>query len=67
VASLGNGSGPTVADLRAGLVALFAYGDQHGARPDLSVLVGSLQTRNRGNSRVVDALLLIGDMLAEQG
>jgi uncharacterized repeat protein (TIGR01451 family) len=57
----------TFDDLRAGLVALFAAGDQQGVEPALSTLVGSLQARNRGNSRVVDALLLIGDLAADRG
>jgi hypothetical protein len=62
-----NGSVPTIAELRGSLIALFDFGDQHGSAPDLSILVGSLQHRNRGDSRDVEALLLIADVLAERG
>jgi uncharacterized repeat protein (TIGR01451 family) len=62
----GPGGGVTLNDLRDGLVALFDMGDQHALAPSLATLVGSLHARNRWNSRVVDALLLIDDVTAER-
>jgi uncharacterized repeat protein (TIGR01451 family) len=57
----------TLADLSASLIALFNAGDHQGVAPSLSILVGNLQARNRGNSRVLDTLLLIQDEFAERG
>jgi uncharacterized repeat protein (TIGR01451 family) len=57
----------TLADLQTSLTLLLDAGASQGVSAPLSTLVGSLGARNRGNSRVIDALLLIDDLTARRG
>ena len=59
-------AGVTLDDVNSGLIALLNAADLSGIEAPLSTLLGNLHARNRPNSRVLDALLLIDDLLAER-
>lgn len=66
-AYVGQQGGVTLADVRSGLIALLDAADRGGFDPPLSTLFGNLHARSARNSRVVDALLLIDDLVAARG
>ncbi|HWE40337.1 MAG TPA: DUF11 domain-containing protein [Isosphaeraceae bacterium] len=57
----------TLADLQTSFTLLLDAGSSQGVSLPLSTLVASLGSRNTSNPRVVDALLLIGDLTAQHG